>query len=220
MQIGNEYVVSLYLDQHPSTAGKKKMSKLSQIDAYNNSPFVCDHLERGGFGTHQQLESWCDESPVSHCCLETSIIIGIRAHPVLLVSTSSYSSLRMLRSSCSGSAIFQPPKIDELEMRRILKFGIQGAHNNALHHFLLIWFCPQKELSDSENYLDRTVLDTLAKKKIGSFSLIERVILSAGAMLIFSVYFHLTICPEGRKDILKVQYNLDFGQKITAYYFC
>ncbi|KAJ5700256.1 hypothetical protein N7536_003269 [Penicillium majusculum] len=31
-----------------------------------------------------------------------------------------------------------------------------------------------------------------------SFSLIERVILSAGAMLIFSVYFHLTICPEGR----------------------
>ncbi|KUM62257.1 hypothetical protein ACN42_g4841 [Penicillium freii] len=36
------------------------------------------------------------------------------------------------------------------------------------------------------------------KKKIGCFSLIERVILSAGAMLIFSVYFHLTICPEGR----------------------
>ncbi|KAJ5159141.1 uncharacterized protein N7500_008792 [Penicillium coprophilum] len=32
----------------------------------------------------------------------------------------------------------------------------------------------------------------------GSFSLIERVILSAGAMLIFSVYFLLTICPEGR----------------------
>ena len=54
-------------------------------------------------------------------------------------------------------------------------------------------------------------------KKIGCFSLIERVILSAGAMLIFSVYFHLTICPEGRKDILKVQYNLSFGQKITAY---
>ncbi|KAJ5859793.1 hypothetical protein N7534_005070 [Penicillium rubens] len=35
-------------------------------------------------------------------------------------------------------------------------------------------------------------------KKIGSFSLIERVILSAGAMLIFSVYFQLTICPEGQ----------------------
>ncbi|KAJ5962750.1 hypothetical protein N7501_007691 [Penicillium viridicatum] len=37
------------------------------------------------------------------------------------------------------------------------------------------------------------------EKKIGCFSLIERVILSAGAMLIFSVYFQLTICPEGRK---------------------
>ncbi|KAJ5504105.1 hypothetical protein N7463_006979 [Penicillium fimorum] len=36
------------------------------------------------------------------------------------------------------------------------------------------------------------------KKKVGNFSLIERVILSARAMLIFSVYFHLTICPEGR----------------------
>ncbi|KAJ5206157.1 hypothetical protein N7491_003223 [Penicillium cf. griseofulvum] len=43
----------------------------------------------------------------------------------------------------------------------------------------------------------------LAIKKFGGFSLIERVILSAGAMLIFSVYFLLTICPEGRKDILK-----------------
>lgn len=38
------------------------------------------------------------------------------------------------------------------------------------------------------------------EKKTGSFSLIERVILSAGAMLIFSVYFHLTKCPEGRED--------------------
>ncbi|KAJ5796868.1 uncharacterized protein N7518_005408 [Penicillium psychrosexuale] len=56
------------------------------------------------------------------------------------------------------------------------------------------------------------------EKKIGSFSLIERVILSAGAMLIFSVYFHLTICPEGRKSILKVQYKLTFRQKLTAYY--
>jgi hypothetical protein len=28
--------------------------------------------------------------------------------------------------------------------------------------------------------------------------LIMRVILSAGAMLIFSVYFQLTICPEGQ----------------------
>ena len=56
------------------------------------------------------------------------------------------------------------------------------------------------------------------EKKIGSFSLIERVILSAGAMLIFSVYFHLTICPEGRKDILKVQYNHNFWHNYTAYY--
>ncbi|KAJ5516380.1 hypothetical protein N7527_007940 [Penicillium freii] len=31
-----------------------------------------------------------------------------------------------------------------------------------------------------------------------SFSLIERVILSSGAMLISSVYFQFTICPEGR----------------------
>ncbi|KOS45267.1 hypothetical protein ACN38_g3790 [Penicillium nordicum] len=54
----------------------------------------------------------------------------------------------------------------------------------------------------------------LVKKKIGSFSLIERVILSAGAMLIFSVYFHLTICPEGRKDILKVQYNPYFRAEL------
>ncbi|KAJ5493961.1 hypothetical protein N7463_010048 [Penicillium fimorum] len=29
-------------------------------------------------------------------------------------------------------------------------------------------------------------------------SLIKRVILSAGAMRIFSVYFQLTICPEGQ----------------------
>ncbi|KAJ5789962.1 uncharacterized protein N7518_006973 [Penicillium psychrosexuale] len=57
------------------------------------------------------------------------------------------------------------------------------------------------------------------EKKIGSFSLIERVILSAGAMLIFSVYFHLTICPEGRKDILIVQYNLHSGHNYTAYGF-
>ncbi|KAJ5822151.1 uncharacterized protein N7525_011435 [Penicillium rubens] len=39
---------------------------------------------------------------------------------------------------------------------------------------------------------------SVREKKIGSFSLIERVILSAGAMLIFSVYFQLTICPEGQ----------------------
>ncbi|KAJ5961939.1 hypothetical protein N7501_006880 [Penicillium viridicatum] len=37
----------------------------------------------------------------------------------------------------------------------------------------------------------------LEGKKKGSFSLIERVILSAEAMLIFSVYFQYTICSEG-----------------------
>jgi hypothetical protein len=36
-------------------------------------------------------------------------------------------------------------------------------------------------------------------------------------MLIFSVYFHLTICVEGQNEILKVLYNLTFGQKMTAY---
>ncbi|KAJ5700264.1 hypothetical protein N7536_003277 [Penicillium majusculum] len=49
-----------------------------------------------------------------------------------------------------------------------------------------------------------------------SFSLIERVILSAGAMLIFSVYFHLTICPEGQQIYGSVQYNLTFRQNYTA----
>ena len=34
-------------------------------------------------------------------------------------------------------------------------------------------------------------------QKIGSFSLIERVILSAGAMLIFSVSFQIDQMPEG-----------------------
>ncbi|KUM64807.1 hypothetical protein ACN42_g2297 [Penicillium freii] len=49
------------------------------------------------------------------------------------------------------------------------------------------------------------------EKKIGCFSLIERVILSAGAMLIFSVYFQLTICPEGRNIYtFIVHYNPTF----------
>ena len=39
-------------------------------------------------------------------------------------------------------------------------------------------------------------------KKIGSFSLIERVILSAGAMLIFSVSFQIDQMPEGREICL------------------
>ena len=77
-----------------------------------------------------------------------------------------------------------------------------------------------KERAVKQAHSLRLINDLEGEKKIGSFSLIERVILSAGAMLIFSVYFHLTICPEGRKDILKVRYNLNFGQKNTACYFC
>ena len=49
---------------------------------------------------------------------------------------------------------------------------------------------------------------------MGSFSLIERVILSAGTMLIFFVYFHLTICPEGRNILHSVQYNPTFWAEI------
>lgn len=40
---------------------------------------------------------------------------------------------------------------------------------------------------------------TITMKKIGSFSLIERVILSAGAMLIFSVSFQIDQMPEGEE---------------------
>jgi hypothetical protein len=48
----------------------------------------------------------------------------------------------------------------------------------------------------------RIPLDAWAKrtqKKNGSFSLIERVILSAGAMLIFSVSFQIDQMPEGEE---------------------
>jgi hypothetical protein len=38
------------------------------------------------------------------------------------------------------------------------------------------------------------------EQKNGSFSLIERVILSAGAMLIFSVSFQIDQMPEGESD--------------------
>jgi hypothetical protein len=38
---------------------------------------------------------------------------------------------------------------------------------------------------------------SVCNEKIGSFSLIERVILSAGAMLIFSVSFQIDQMPEG-----------------------
>ena len=44
------------------------------------------------------------------------------------------------------------------------------------------------------------------KKKTGSFSLIERVILSAGAMLIFSVSFQIDQMPEGSKHSVEVVY--------------
>ncbi|PYH58133.1 uncharacterized protein BO96DRAFT_254828 [Aspergillus niger CBS 101883] len=40
-------------------------------------------------------------------------------------------------------------------------------------------------------------------KKTGSFSLIERVILSAGAMLIFSVSFQIDQMPEGNSTSLR-----------------
>jgi hypothetical protein len=41
-------------------------------------------------------------------------------------------------------------------------------------------------------------------QKNGSFSLIERVILSAGAMLIFSVSFQLTKCTEVRSKLIVI----------------
>jgi hypothetical protein len=44
------------------------------------------------------------------------------------------------------------------------------------------------------------------KKKTGSFSLIERVILSAGAMLIFSVSFQIDQMPEGTCILLTLNY--------------
>ncbi|KAL5359576.1 hypothetical protein BJX96DRAFT_59630 [Aspergillus floccosus] len=45
-----------------------------------------------------------------------------------------------------------------------------------------------------------------AKKKTGSFSLIERVILSAGAMLIFSVSFQIDQMPEGERKNIRMVY--------------
>lgn len=44
------------------------------------------------------------------------------------------------------------------------------------------------------------------KKKTGSFSLIERVILSAGAMLIFSVSFQIDQMPEGNRHRKRMDY--------------
>jgi len=46
------------------------------------------------------------------------------------------------------------------------------------------------------------------KKKTGSFSLIERVILSAGAMLIFSVSFQIDQMPEGNGYRVRMVYML------------
>lgn len=45
------------------------------------------------------------------------------------------------------------------------------------------------------------------KKKTGSFSLIERVILSAGAMLIFSVSFQIDQMPEGTCEDIRMNYK-------------
>jgi hypothetical protein len=49
---------------------------------------------------------------------------------------------------------------------------------------------------DNVHHVTRGQASTTAKKN-GSFSLIERVILSAGAMLIFSVSFQIDQMPEG-----------------------
>jgi hypothetical protein len=46
------------------------------------------------------------------------------------------------------------------------------------------------------------------EQKNGSFSLIERVILSAGAMLIFSVSFQIDQMPEG-EDKQNILVNID-----------
>ena len=50
-------------------------------------------------------------------------------------------------------------------------------------------------------------------KKICSFSLIERVILSAGAMLIFSVSFQIDQMPEGREVYSRLKYKLTFSPR-------
>ena len=68
----------------------------------------------------------------------------------------------------------------------------------------------QKKGIAQEPTATRTVnlcLDLTTKKtKIVSFSLIERVILSAGAMLIFSVSFQIDQMPEGKHLILTTTY--------------
>ncbi|KAF0325540.1 hypothetical protein GQ607_007291, partial [Colletotrichum asianum] len=69
-----------------------------------------------------------------------------------------------------------------------------------------IQFCSIKEY-DASNKNYTVVIARIRRsrckrnaKKIGSFSLIERVILSAGAMLIFSVSFQIDQMPEGEGE--------------------
>ena len=45
---------------------------------------------------------------------------------------------------------------------------------------------------------------SVSGQKTGSFSLIERVILSAGAMLIFSVSFQIDQMPEGNREDIRM----------------
>ena len=69
------------------------------------------------------------------------------------------------------------------------------------------------------NYIENKIKESRSierkknKKKIGSFSLIERVILSAGAMLIFSVSFQIDQMPEGKNYLL----NLNIIVKYTKW---
>jgi hypothetical protein len=49
-------------------------------------------------------------------------------------------------------------------------------------------------------------------QKNGSFSLIERVILSAGAMLIFSVSFQIDQMPEGEEKVKSGVYIPEIGR--------
>jgi hypothetical protein len=51
-------------------------------------------------------------------------------------------------------------------------------------------------------------MDSNDAKKTGSFSLIKRVILSAGAMLIFSVSFQIDQMPEGNRFPLNMEYQV------------
>ena len=50
-------------------------------------------------------------------------------------------------------------------------------------------------------------------RKTGSFSLIERVILSAGAMLIFSVSFQIDQMPEGMEGTWSILYEVLYCYK-------